>query len=154
MMNNILWYRLLYFWSYKKIPIGSGLTIPFLFGAEKTFGGREECFNLIMLIEEFIEFDLERFNLTFRKCGNIGTLVCSLEELTDIEKRFSRKFGNLYIFSDRLKNIHTTELLIKYLSSQFSKFIDFEYYSIDSGKWSKFSTMEVEMIKSVKAGKL
>jgi len=146
-MKGSLWFRLLHYWSYKRIPIGSGLTIPFLVGAERMFLDHANPFSIRNLIEEFVNSYEVGYDISIRQCNNIGTLVCCLEELEEDEKMYAENIGNLFLFANELIELTTINTLSEYLEKRFNGFINNNEYSSMAGKWMVFSQDDINTIK-------
>ena len=146
-MKKSSWFKLLYYWSYLRVPNGSGLTIPFLIGAERKSSNHNDHFSIRNLIDELVHSHEIRYEISIRQCNTIGTLVCSLDELVDDEKSDAMNIGNLYLFANELSELSTVEALSEYLAINFDEFIEKDQYSIERGKWTHFSIDDMIIIQ-------
>ena len=151
-MNDKIWYKLLYYWSYSKKPIGSGLTIPFLIGAINDYSDPIDVCSIRKLIQDFADINLNNYQVSIRFCTTIGTLVCCLENLIEEELIGAKKIGNLYLMADSLNYVSINEL-VEYLENKFNDYITNANYSISNGKWNKFSKTDKETIEKVLTNK-
>lgn len=141
-------FKLLHYWCYKKIPNGSGLTIPFLIGSEKYLN------NTIISIKElligFSENETNYFT-SIEFCGNINEYVIKLYTVEDlIYLKNYPNFGKLYIQDDILVNFNNLDEISLYFEQEYSKNIKKEEYSKMFGKWVKFISDDTKMINNFK----
>ncbi|MBU2973110.1 hypothetical protein [Zobellia sp. B3R18] len=144
----MLWFSLLDYWGFKKEPQGSGLSIPFLVGAELQFGDNCE-FSIENLLSEFIDI-VSEYVIAIRFCDTIGELVCCLEKHTVQEKNYYRtRFGNLVLISDYFDEVKTPNQASLLLHKKYIQEIEHGKYSLESGYWRPFSQEDICMIKNV-----
>lgn len=142
------WFNLLYFWGYLKQPLGSGLSIPFLVGAELQFGANDN-FSTDDLILAFIEMDSE-YVIAIRDCNDIGELVCCLEEHTSEESKYYKKrFGSLVLISPYFNEIKSLDQLLWQIDKDYMPLIEQRKFSISKGNWNAFSKKDVAMIENI-----
>lgn len=151
-MNDKIWCKLLYYWSYRKVPVGSGLTIPFLIGAINDYSDPIDVCTIRKLILDFADIKLNNYHVSIRFCTTIGTLVCCLEKLNKEELIGAKKIGNLYLMEDSLNYVNINEI-VEYLENKFNDYITNATYSINNGKWNKFSKTDKETIEMALAKK-
>jgi len=142
----MLWYNLLYFWGYLKQPLGSGLSIPFLIGAEIKFGVNSNyCTD--DLLSAFKKMDCE-YVIAIRDCHNIGELVCCLEEHTVEESKYFRKrFGSLVLISEYFNEVNSFSQLLQLIEEDYMPLINQGKYSVSAGKWEAFSKEDISIIE-------
>jgi hypothetical protein len=146
-MDDFLWYKVLNYWCNIRTPIGSGLTIPFLVGVEKKYG-RGDDFNTNLLLDEFNTIDTEQ-SVIVSYCNNIGMDVCSLEELSKLEKNYYKKLETLFLGVGEYKDLESFEEFKKVIYDEYLIYIEEEKYSINNGKWTDFTQIDLEWLNDV-----
>jgi hypothetical protein len=140
-----LWYTLLRFWCLKQIPLGHGLTIPFLLGAEKYFGGRE--LSISQLFDEMINYPrIEGQFFTIKYCDQIDEIIIGIDELTDLELKYYRDLKGIILLHDD-QEFQNHEDLLKYLTKKYFPTITSNEFSKTQGKWSEFHDDDIAWIK-------
>ena len=144
----MLWYKILYYWGFLKKPLGSGLSIPFLVGAEIQYGINSN-FSTDDLLLQFSKMN-SKYAISIRYCDTIGELVCCLEEFAEEEtKSHQKRFGNLVLIADYFNQTKTLDHVLLLVEKDFMPLIKKEKYSVSYGKWSSFSQNDVSMITNL-----
>ena len=147
-MEQPVWYRLLYYWCYEKVPVGSGLTIPFLVGAELFANEQQRKLSIPELISEF-RFHKSNKVISIRYCLNIGEYIVSLDEMCENEKSHFLHFGNFYIVEEKLATLNDYQNILDVLENRYLDMISHGKFSKDYGKWKSFSDTDVHTINRV-----
>jgi len=142
-----LWYNLLDYWCSTKVPPGSGLTIPFLIGAQANDEDYPEITSIKAMLEE-----LETFGKTtlIHFCNNIGEYVCCLTDLTDEEKKSYVGFGNLFLADDKLSSMSSLTQVCRYFESLYTEPMLVNRYSKNHGQWTEFTESDHELVSRIK----
>jgi hypothetical protein len=138
------WYSLLFYWCFTKVPIGSGLTIPFLIGAETINGNRHNPITINQLLNEFQRLPVG-YSISIRRCSMIGELVCSLDH-GDSENEHYPSFGSLVITDFTLAPTKDYATILIKLHDLYSSNINSECFSKHHGKWQHFTDEDYEII--------
>ena len=139
-----LWYCLLYYWCYKKVPICSGLTLPFLVGAENESGIRQDQFTISELLTEFKELS-NGYTVSLRRCSMINEIVCSLDD-NNFEQAHYLAFQSLTIEDTSLSQINEFQLIAKQLEEDYSGRINDGNFSKHLGHWQSFTQEDKQTI--------
>ncbi|WP_405382320.1 hypothetical protein [Maribacter sp. LLG6340-A2] len=146
-MEKSLWFKILYYWCFKKNPIGSGLTIPFLIGVEKEFG-RGQNFETNDLLNEFYLIQVI-YSITIRNCQNINMIVCCLDILNNQEKEYYKNFGSIYLEVNDYNDLKTFEDFKLKVKSEYIDYIQQNNYSINNGIWGGFTDIDLKTIEKI-----
>lgn len=141
----MLWYKLLYYWCFNKTPVGSGLTVPFLVGAERECGEAKD-FNIDDLFSEFKSLDND-YVVSVRFCNNIGALVCCLDIFEEKEKEYYKGFGSLFLDDEYFIHLDVFNDVIAFFRNDYLTIINRKKYSISNGEWTNFSKREIKLIE-------
>jgi len=146
------WRKLILFFE-RMNYIHNGLTIPFLIGSIKLLEGKS------VTISEFITelIDSENENrTTIMKCGNIGEYVIGIMDMESelyyhkFPKSLFVEFNNLAVKDNSLNNCKSIEDLITFMEGRYCDKVENEKYSKNAGKWTYFTTEELEKIDNYK----
>ncbi len=130
---------------------GTGLTLPFLIGAQEVLNS-EKKLNIKELIDEMVNADIP---VIIKHCHQTKEYIFTLnKELGLGYHKYEMDFGNLKIIADNnfLTSINEYEHIIDTLEScylktiqkkEFSRFINFEKEG-----WRKFDKDDLDFIKS------
>jgi hypothetical protein len=133
--------------------IHNGLTIPFLIGAIKYLEGK--TLTIPQIVTEFTDLNGER-RTTILKCGNIGEFVIGLMDIESetyykkFPKSLFKEFSNLTVIDNSLSNYNSISELIAFFEEQYNQAIEKEKFSLNAGKWTDFTSIELEHIDSFK----
>jgi hypothetical protein len=146
-MSDSKWYNFLYYWSFNRTEIGSGLTLPFLIGVE-FLENKELPKSTLQLLNEIDNNDL---NILFsiHYCPNIGEYILQLNEQQDIQSlAYYKKYNSLFIGDSVLNKKQGIFEISQFLDKKYMKYILNLEFSKDSGDWRKFNNNELQMIKN------
>lgn len=146
-MENYSWYNVLHYWCFRKDPIGSGLSIPFLIGVEREFG-RGEDYHIEDLISELNSINSE-LSITIRYCSNIDMDVCCLDELTNQEKKYYKSIDSIFLAVDDYDELKTFKEFQSVVKSEYLDYVERGNYSINNGKWSGFTDDDLLLINNI-----
>lgn len=146
-MCDLIWYDFLYYWTFKRTVIGSGLTIPFLIGVE--YLEKEELpKSTLQLLNDI---DNNKLNILFsiHYCPNIGEYILQLNEQEDIQSlTYYKKYNNLFIGDSILNKKNGMVEISQFFDKRYMKNIRKLEFSKESGIWRKMNSEEIKMIKN------
>lgn len=144
MKNSSL--SLLYYWCYKKTPNGSGLTIPFLIGANHFLTGNKP--QVINLLSDLANNN-HNFNIVLERCGNVNEYVLKLYNTNDsFGLNFYSNFNRLYFNDNSLTNCKNLEEVSDYFQILYSDCLNNDKFSKVYGNWVEFDPNDIYLIKS------
>lgn len=143
-MGKSIWFNVLDFWCNKRVPIGSGLTIPFLIGSDFLING--ELKSVSVFLNELQSLDNEIFSI--RNCNVIGEYVIQLNDSSDYSLNYFPKTKNLVITDENLIELYKSDKMIDFLTEKYSECLEKNLFSINYGKWEKINKTDLVMIKN------
>jgi len=146
-MSDSKWYNFLYYWSFKRTEIGSGLTLPFLIGID-FLENKKLPQSTLQLLNEIDNNDLKKL-FSIHYCVNIGEYILQLNEQQDIQSlAYYKKYNSLYIGDSILKKKNGIFEISQFFDKKYMKYILNLEFSKDSGNWRIFNDDEIQMIKN------
>lgn len=149
------WYKLTKLLIQKKV-IGTGLTIPYIFGAYKLLG--QPFDDVTQLLDELRKYPIDKYPV-IQKCDRIQQHVVAVEDkkiyhkdyIKDVKLRNANNEISL-IISSNTKIGKTDEDVYKSLTQLYKVYIDAGKFSWNNGeqKWKPFKKDEEELILSIK----
>ncbi|CAA0183006.1 hypothetical protein [Tenacibaculum maritimum] len=147
-MRYKFWYKLLYYWCFEKIPLGSGLTVPFLIGFEREYGTNVN-FSTDDLLKEFKNLD-NGYIISIRYCDNIGAYVCCLDEKYFVsESKYFRSFGSLFFNKADYSEKADFDDILKDFRDRYMGIISDKGYSYNEGGWTKFNKDDLNVFNKM-----
>lgn len=144
MLNNKYWFKLLSHFENKGY-IHNGLTIPFIIGSRRFI----QPFAEIQDIEELInDFRTSGHFISIFKCNSIGEFVLNISNEND--KLIYGGFENFVFIDNSFSDIKSFEELNTYFKERYSEKIRKEQYSLNSGKWTYFTEIELKRLEEIK----
>ena len=143
MKNRKYWHRLLTHFE-KRGYIQNGLTIPFIIGARSIIEPGQENQSVKSLINDFKNSGCF---ISILKCDTIDELVFNI--LNTKEHVHYPKVENFVIIDDAIKTPNNLQDLITYLENLYAEKIFNKTYSLNHGKWTAFTEIELQQIEEL-----
>lgn len=152
-MKNPYWYKLILFW--KKINKKTGLTIPFIIGAEMLVTPNQKLKNVTQLLGEIMNSSNENI-IVLNFCNDINEYVLTLDD--NPYRLIKQEFKSPITNKITLKMTPSTEILgtdfgsiCESLEKRYSKQLQESTFSNTHFKWSPFSDGDKKMIEQAMA---
>lgn len=137
--------------EYLSNPLKSGLTLPFLFGAENEMRLDEIPFKIFLL--SLISYKFESI-LTIQKCVRIGEYVIGIAEWEDYpDLKNVHLIQELIIHDSSWEEIEIEEWIIE-MNEKYNEPIQKKDFSKNNGKWGKFDEFDKELMKRTNSNAL
>jgi hypothetical protein len=141
-------FKILHYWCFKKVPLGSGLTIPFLIGVDY-LNDRvipDSTYNKLT--------ELNNTNLTslisIHFCSNIQEYVVQLNDNSDKPSlAYYKKIGQIHVTGESLEIYTSLTELSSFFDLLYMEHIRKTHFSKNFGKWTVFNEDEIRMIKQL-----
>lgn len=143
-MQKRNWFRYLDFWCNQKVPIGSGLSIPFLIGIELI---SNKDYDIETFLFELKKTKINQQVICLRYCPNINEIVCCLDTMENSEKKFYNNFDNLYYSITEFNDTNDFKIFKSMLIEKYKEIIENQLFSKENGNWISFSEKKIEEIK-------
>ena len=143
-----MWYTILYHWCYNRIPLGSGLTVPFLIGFEREYGGNSN-YSTDDLLKEFKNLD-NGYIISIRYCDDIGAYVCCLDEkYLVIERKYYKSFDSLFFNKKEYATEAVFDDVLTNFRDRYMDIIKDKGYSYNMGEWTNFTKEDMNLFYEI-----
>lgn len=142
------WYKLIYYWCRKKNR--SGLTIPFIIGAQNILLPEKKLMEIETLLNEIKDTQLEE-KVIIHYCYDLNEFVIGLEEKDFAVSSHFHNYGSFYIGDEKTEKFGDFNKIVSEMKSTYSGFIRDGLYSKDilSSTWQPFQEKDINLIREV-----
>lgn len=144
MIQEREWFKYLDYWCNRKVPIGSGLSIPFLIGIELM---TNEDYDIKKFLSEIKNIKIDHQVICLRYCKYINEIVCCLDCMSENELKYYNNFDNIYFSLTDFNNIKDYQKFENEFIEKYSDIIKNKYFSKENGNWIPFTANVINEIK-------